>query len=114
MPSARDAIAAVYADASLDEAQRRAAVYRIKAQALLDVITTGGLLGREYTHNGATYLIREVIAGPQDHLIFGLLINGTKHTVHIVNPPLMPSKPTGDERNDMLTAVVEMLDGFDV
>lgn len=107
----RDEIAAVYADATLDDAQRRAALYRIKTHALVAEIRRR-LLGVPYTHQGASYLIREVMAGPQDQLIFGILINGTKHTIHIVNPPLIPRNPSGNERRDMRRAVRQMLEGF--
>jgi hypothetical protein len=112
--SVREAIASIHADQTLDEAQRRAAVYRFKVGLLLDVIRTSDLLGRAYTHAGASYLIREVMAGPADQLIFAVEINGEKHTIHIVNPPLIPRAPTGDERRDMLQAVREMLEGFGV
>jgi len=111
--SLRDDIEAVYADATLDDAQRRAAVYRIKTHALVAEIRRR-LLDRPYTHQGYNYLIREVMAGPADQLIFAVEIDGTKHTVHITNPPLLPRNPTGNERRNLRRAVREMLEGFGV
>ena len=108
----RDEIAAVYASSLSDDA-KRAAVYRIKTTALVAEIKRR-LLDQPYTHNGAEYVIREVMAGPQDQLIVGILLNGTKHTIHIVNPPLLPREPTGNERRDMRRAVREMLEGLGV
>ena len=52
------------------------------------------------------------MAGPADQLIFAVEIDGTKHTIHIVNPPLLPREPTGNERRDLRRAVREMLEGF--
>ena len=111
--SLRDDIEAVYADAALDDAQKRAAIYRIKTHALVAEIKRR-LLDRPYTHNGASYRILEVMAGPADQLIFGVEVNGTKHTIHIVNPPLLPREPTGNERRDLRRAVREMLEGLGV
>lgn len=111
--SLRADIEAVYADGALDDAQRRAAIYRIKTHALVAEIKRR-LIDRPYTHNGASYHILEVMAGPQDQLIYGIEINGERHTVVIVNPPLLPREPTGNERRDLRRAVREMLEGIGV
>ena len=111
--SLRADIEAVYADATLDDAQIRAAVYRIKTHALVAEIKRR-LLDRPYTHLGVSYRILEVMAGSADQLIFGVEVNGTKHTIHIVNPPLLPREPTGNERRDLRRAVREMLEGLGV
>jgi hypothetical protein len=113
--SARDAIASIYADQTLDDAQRRAAVYRFKAGILLDVLANGAgprtrLIGRAYTHKGAVYLINRAWAGPNNELMMDFVVNGMVHQIVIVNPPLTPREPTSDERSDMMTAVVEMLE----
>jgi len=96
---------------------KRLARYRTKTRALIDVIQNGAgplapLLRRGYEHKGHHYNILEILEGPQHQLIFGVEVNGTKHTIHIVNPPVIPREPTGDERIDMLQAVREMLEGF--
>jgi len=109
--SLRDDIEAVYADGTLDDAQRRAALYRIKTHGLLAEIRRR-LLNRPYTHLGVSYRIVEVMAGPADQLIFGVEINGTRHTVNIINPPILPRNPTGNERRDLRRAVRQMLEGF--
>jgi hypothetical protein len=44
----------------------------------------------------------------------GVEIDGERHTVHIVNPPLLPRNPTGNERRDLRRAVREMLEGIGV
>ena len=108
--SLRDEIAAVYASSDNDDA-KRAAVYRIKTGALVAEIKRR-LLDRPYTHAGASYLIREVMAGPADQLIVAVEVNSEKHTVHVVNPPLLPRQPTGNERRDLRRAVREMLEGL--
>jgi len=109
----RDDIAAVYADVTLDDDQKRALVYFIKTHALVDEIKRR-LLDIPYKHNGVDYRILEVMAGPQRQLIMGVEINGERHTVHIVNPPLIPRNPTGNERRDLRRAVREMLEGIGV
>lgn len=109
--SLRDEIAEVFASPFFDDDAKRATVYRLKTQALVAEITQR-LINLPYEHNGARYTIKEVMAGPADQLIFAVEINGTKHTVHIVNPPLIPRQPTGNERRDMRQAVREMLEGL--
>ena len=113
--SVREVIASIHADQTLDDAQRRAAVYRFKVGLLLDVLATGAgprarLIGRAYTHKGATYLINRAWAGPNNELMLDFVVNGLVHQIVIVNPPLIPREPTGDERSDMMSAVVEMLE----
>ena len=109
--SLRDDIEAVYADGALDEAQKRALVYWIKTRALVAEIKRR-LIDRPYTHLGNSYRIVEVMAGPGSRLIYGVEINGERHTVHIVNPPLLPREPTGNERRDLRRAVREMLESI--
>ena len=109
--SLRDEIAEVYASPFFDDDAKRAAAYRIKTAALMAEIRRR-LLDQPYTHQGHDYLIREVMAGPADQLMFAVEVDGTKHTVIIVNPPLLPREPTGNERRDMRRAVREMLEGF--
>lgn len=114
----RAELEAVEASALADD-EKRAARYRIKTAALLDVIRNGAgpavsLLGQVWTSGGARYRLLEAMAGPHDQLIFGIEVNGAKHTVYIINPPFIPRQPTGDERIDMMQAVREMLEGIGV
>jgi len=115
--SLRDEIAEVYVSPFFDDDAKRAAVHRIKTTALVAEIKRR-LLDQPYTHLGHNYLIREVMAGPADQLVMAVEIDGTRHTVHIVNPPLLPREPSAyppseaDERRDMRRAVREMLEGF--
>jgi hypothetical protein len=111
----RDAIASIHADRTLDDGQRRTAVYRFKVGLLLDVLANGAgprarLIGRPYTHKGLVYLINQAWAGPNNELMMDFVVNGLVHQIVIVNPPLIPREPTGDERSDMMSAVVEMLE----
>ena len=109
--SARDAIAAIHADETLDDAEKRARVYRLKTALLVDVLREGAgprarLIGRAYTHKGIVHLINSAWAGPHDELMLDVVIGGVVHQVVIVNPPLIPRAPVGDERHDAMTAVV--------
>lgn len=99
----------------LSDDDKRLAKYRTKTRALIDVIKNGAgplapLLRHGYAHKGVNYIINRAWSDEKEQLIFDVVVNGFSHTVIIVNPPLIPRAPTGDERRDMLQAVREMLE----
>jgi hypothetical protein len=100
-----DAIAAVRNRKDLDEDKRRRDIYALKVNALVDVIEVGKTYGRARI---------EAVRMTPDHALF---IDATfpsgRHQITIVNPPVLPAKPTGDERKDLVQALHEMLADFD-
>jgi hypothetical protein len=114
-------IEAVRNNGSLNDAQKRAAIYQIKTVALLDVIINGKpapgpippLLGRTFTQNGTTYNVQGARAGANNELLIVIAINGAAHKLVITNPPTIPASITGNEKQDLIQAAMEMLEGFD-
>jgi hypothetical protein len=115
-----DDIAAIDADGNLTAEQKRAAKYDVKNLALLDVILNGKpapgpippLLGREFTQDGKTYRVDAASATAGGALRLIVTINGAQHQLVITNPPTLPRVITGSEKQDLIQAAVEMLDGF--
>jgi len=100
-----DAIAAVRNRKDLDEDERRRDIYRLKVNALLDVIEVGKTYGRAR--------IEAVRMTPDNALWIDATFPSGRHQITIVNPPVLPANRSGDERKDLLQALREMLEGFD-
>ena len=112
-----DAIAKVRRRRSLDEDGKRKEIYRLKTAALIDVINDG-LLGKKLTHKGTQFVINSVRATDQPALFLDVTFtrppaSPVTHQITIVNPPVLPREKSGNERQDLVQALHEMLEGFD-
>ena len=114
-------LAAVEANSGLTDEQKRAARYDIKNVALIDVILNGKpspnpippLINRTFTaHGGKTYTVRSAVATTDKALKIMVEINGTPHMLFIKNPPCLPQSITGNEKQDLIQAAIEMMEGF--
>ena len=116
-----DAIAAIRA-LRLDENEQRRRIYDLKVLSLLDVILNGRprvkpLLGRTVTHKGFTFCINAARATDQPALFLDVTFTrppgqSVTHQITIVNPPVLPAARTGNEKQDLMQALHEMLEGF--
>jgi hypothetical protein len=111
-------IAAIYADGTKTDDQKRLAVYSLKGTALIDVIMNGKpapspippLINRTFTLDGKTVRINAATLLPNQSLMISITLNGTvNHTNIITNPPILPRVTTGNEKQDLIQAVSEML-----
>jgi hypothetical protein len=120
-----DDIAAVRANGNLTDREKDLAVYTLKTTALIDVIRNGkpapnpipALLGRTFTLNGVSYRINGVKEGVNSSLIVNVTFTrapaaAVTHDIIIVNPPVLPKVLTGNEKQDLIQAASEMLEGF--
>lgn len=112
-----DAIAAIRNRRDLDEDGKRREIYALKVNALIDVINGDGLIGKNLTHKGVQFTINAVSATPQPALYLNVTFTkppaaSVTHQITIVNPPVLPAAQTGNERQDLVTALHEMLEGF--
>ena len=112
-----DAIQAVRRRRSLDEDGKRKEIYALKTNALIDVINDG-LLGKKLTHKGVQFTINEARVTDQPALFLDVTFtrppaSPVTHQITIVNPPVLPREKSGNERQDLITALHEMLEGFD-
>lgn len=103
-------IAAIRARTDLDEDAKRPLIYAVKVAALLGVIR----VGRTIRHNGVRLRINAAHATAQPALFLDVTFTppGVTHQITIVNPPVLPRSPTGNERKDLRQALREMLEGF--
>jgi len=108
-----DAIAAIRAK-HLDEDEERRQIYALKANALRDVITP--MLGRATEHAGFTFRINSVEVTDKHRLALDVTFTRgpteVTHQIIITNPPVLPRERTGNEKQDLITAISEMLEGF--
>lgn len=120
-----DAIAAIQARSDLDEDGKRREIYSLKTTALIDVILNGkeppepipALLGRTINHKGFHFCINEARMTPANALFLDVTFSDrpaepVTHQITIVNPPVLPSSRSGSEKQDMIAAIHEMLEGF--
>ena len=118
-------IAAIRARLDLDEDGKRPLIYALKVAALLEVIRHGTprprpikpLLGRTIRHEGYSFRINNVSVTPQPALFLDVTFTKppaapATHQITIVNPPVLPRIRTGNEKEDLITAIREMLEGF--
>jgi len=95
-----------------DERAQTLEIYALKTNALLGVIQRGkSVAHKDYTFRindarmvgeGRLFLDVTFMRGPQE----------VTHQIIITNPPVLPRERTGNEREDMATAISEMLEGF--
>jgi hypothetical protein len=120
-----DDIAAVRDDPSLTDDQKRGALRQIKATALVDVINNGKpapnpippLVRRQFDHGGIGIYIHHASVTPDGDLRVEVTLTRAPalpvtHTIIIRNPPVLPRQISGAERQDLIQAAVEMLEGF--
>ena len=120
-----DDIAAIRARLDIDEDEKRPLIYALKVAALLEVIENGKppprpirpLLGRTFTHNGVRVRINAVEVTAQPALKLDVTFRrapaaAVTHQITIVNPPVLPRIRTGNEKEDLIQAIREMLEGF--
>lgn len=115
-------IAAIRARTDMSEEQKRKTIYDLKGNALVDVIYNGSgsippLIQRTFTTGGLTiYLHKAEVLANGALRIFVTLTRapGLPKTEEIilVNPPVLPRSITGNERQDLIQAAVELLEGF--
>lgn len=126
MPVVND-IAAVHANQSLNADEKREQIYGIKTTALIDVILNGKpapqpvqpLLGRSINQKDFTFRINSAQATPENSLLLNVTFTKPPappviRLITIVNPPVLPTQATrsGNEKQDLIQAVSEMLEGF--
>lgn len=120
-------VAAIRARGDLTEDEKRSQIYTVKTVALLDVINNGkpapgpipALLGRIFTPTIGGYTIRINTARMTAEASLELSVTfnantaqAVTHFITIVNPPVIPRSVTGNEKQDLITAAAEMLEGF--
>jgi len=107
-----DAIAAIRASKK-DERAQTLEIYALKTNALLGVIRCGHTV----THKDYTFRINDARMVGEGHLFLDVTFarppsGEITHQITITNPPVLPRERTGNERDDMATAISEMLEGF--
>jgi len=120
-----DDITAVRDDADLSDDQKRAAIYAIKSSALIDVIWNGKpapnpippLIRQQFTENGLGIYIHHAVQTADNDLRIEVTLTRAPAlpvtlTIVIRNPPVLPRQITGNEKQDLIQAAVEMLEGF--
>ena len=95
-----------------DERAQTLEIYALKTNALLDVIECG----RTVEHNGFTFRVNDARMLGEGRLFLDVTFARgpatVTHQITITNPPVLPRERTGNEREDMATAIREMLEGF--
>ena len=109
-----DAIAAIRA-LRLDENEQRRRIYELKTTALIDAAQD--LIGRNLTHKGYQFRINAARATDQPALFLDVTFTRppgqpVTHQITIVNPPVLPAARTGNEKQVLMQALHEMLEGF--
>lgn len=106
-----DAIAAIRASKK-DERAQTLEIYALKTNALLGVIERG----KTIAHKDYTFRINDARMVGEGRLFLDVTFaRGPKEVTHqitITNPPVLPRERTGNERDDLITAISEMLEGF--
>ena len=106
-----DDIAAIRASRK-DEREQTLEIYGLKTNALLNVIERGKVVA----HKDYTFRINDARMVGEGRLFLDVTFARgpvqVTHQITITNPPVLPRERTGDERNDLITAISEMLEGF--
>lgn len=110
-----DTIAQLNAREDIDEDERRRQFYSLKTAALQRVILP--LVGQTIDHGEYTFRINHVDVTPEIQLYLDVTFTKppaepVTHQIYFTNPPVLPRKPKGEEEQDLLTTVGEMLEGF--
>ena len=95
-----------------DERAQTLEIYALKTNALLNVIERG----KSVAHKDYTFRINDARMVGEGRLFLDVTFvrgpNEVTHQITITNPPVLPRERTGNEREDMATAISEMLEGF--
>jgi hypothetical protein len=106
-----EAIASIQA-LDLPEDEKRQRVYALKADVLCSVIR----LNDTIQHGDFHYRINQAEVTPQQRLALDVTFwrddKEVTHQIIITNPPVLPRERTGNEKEDLKTAISEMLEGF--
>jgi len=106
-----DEIAAIRASRK-DERAQTLEIYALKTNALLGVIERG----KAVAHKGYTFRINEARMVGEGRLFLDVTFargpTEVTHQITITNPPVLPRERTGNEQDDLRTAIGEMLEGF--
>jgi len=106
-----DEIAAIRASKK-DERAQTLEIYGLKTNALLGVIERG----KTVAHTDYTFRINDARMVGEGRLFLDVTFargpTEVTHQITITNPPVLPRERTGNERNDLITAISEMLEGF--
>lgn len=106
-----DEIAAIRASRK-DERAQTLEIYALKTNALLGVIERG----KAVAHKDTTFRINDARMVGEGRLFLDVTFargpTEVTHQITITNPPVLPRERTGNERNDLITAISEMLEGF--
>jgi len=106
-----DDIAAIRASKK-DERAQTLEIYTLKTSALLGVIRCGHTV----QHKDYTFRINDARMIGEGRLFLDVTFvrgpNTVTHQITITNPPVLPRERTGNERDDLITAISEMLEGF--
>lgn len=117
-----DDLSAVRDDPTLTDAQKRHAIRGLKCTALVDVINNGKpapnpippLIRRNFTVDGLTVYIHSAVMTADNDLRLEVTLTRAPQmpvtrTVVVRNPPCLPRQITGNERQDLIQAAIEML-----
>jgi len=106
-----DDIAAIRASKK-DERAATLEIYALKTNALLNVIERG----KTVAHSDYTFRINDARMIGEGRLFLDVTFargpSEVTHQITITNPPVLPRERTGNERDDLITAISEMLEGF--
>ena len=95
-----------------DERAATLEIYALKTNALLNVIERGKIVA----HKDYTFRINDARMIGEGRLFLDVTFARgpvtVTHQITITNPPVLPRERTGNERDDLITAVSEMLEGF--
>lgn len=96
-----------------DERAQTLEIYALKTNALLGVIERG----KAVAHKDYTFRINDARMVGEGRLFLDVTFwrgpsGEVTHQITITNPPVLPRERTGNERNDLITAISEMLEGF--
>jgi hypothetical protein len=96
-----------------DERAATLEIYALKTNVLLGVIERG----RTVAHKDYTFRINDAKLIGEGRLFLDVTFarppsGEITHQITITNPPVLPRERTGNERDDLITAISEMLEGF--
>jgi len=109
-------IAYLHARTDLSEDDRRKQLYQLKTGTLIGVINSH-FRGKAIAHEGFTFEINKAHVTPEHRLFLDVTFvrppaQPVTHQITITNPPLLPRNRSGNEQEDMIAAIGEMLEGF--
>ncbi len=124
----RDDIAAIRADNNKTERQQTLDIYALKNEALRDVILNGKpspnpippLINRTFTFNGTDIRVNAcsiVARGGTPMLFIDVTLTRAPaapvtHQLYITNPPVLPKVQSGNQKQDLIQAVSELIESF--